>query len=205
MLCIYDFIAIITALSEAAVRTLLMLVVCGAFLFSNLLSSLKKNQNLHFKIIKTKFHTNLRAHNGNCCYRTPSSQMQIVSGYQMQLGFVTRIFFCLFSGILPTDCVKLWTLNSLGGTGCFYALKHEMLKTSQSSYILLTLHRNHLVHFRVSELFWQYSKCILMETILIQTVTLHSTELIRILSQGFSWQAELWLQKAVALSQILYL
>ena len=44
MPCIYDFTAIINALSEAAVRTLLMLVVHGAFLFSNLLSPSKKNQ-----------------------------------------------------------------------------------------------------------------------------------------------------------------
>lgn len=107
------------------------------------------------------------------CYSTPASQMQVVSGYQMQLSFVTRIFFCLFSGVLSTDCIKLWTLHSLGGTGCFYVLEHNMLKPSESSYILLTLHHNHLIHFRVSELFWQYSKCILMETVFIRTVPLH--------------------------------
>lgn len=157
---------------------------------------------LHISKLPKLSLTNSRAHNGNCYYSTPASQMQIVSGYQTQLSFVTRIF-CLFSGVLPTDCVKLWTLNSLGGTGCFYVLECDILKTSDSSCILLTLHRNHLICLRVSELFWQHSKCILMETIFIRTVPLHSTELIWILSQGFPLQAKLWLQKAIALSQVL--
>lgn len=196
---IYNSTAITNALSEPAERTLLMLAVHGAFLFSTLLSPLKK-----FKIIQTMSHINSRVHSDNCCCSTPASQWQIVSGYQMQLNFVTRIFFHLFSEVLPADCVKLWTLHSPGGTGCFYVSEYDMLKTSESSYILLTLHHNHLIHFRVSELFWQYSKCILMESIFIRTVSLHSMELTQILSQGFPLQAKIWLQKVVALFQILY-
>lgn len=149
-------------------------------------------------------HINSSIHNDNCCCSTPASQWKIVSDYQMQLNLVTRIFFRLFSEVLPADCVKLWTLHSPGETGCFYVSEYDMLKTSESSYILLTLHHNHLIHFRVSELFWQYSKCILMEPIFIWTVPLHSTELTQILSQGFPLQAKLWLQKVVALFQILY-
>lgn len=41
--------------------------------------------------------------------------------------------------------MKLWTLNSLGRPGFFYVLRHDMLKTLGSSYILLIL--NHLIHF----------------------------------------------------------
>lgn len=99
---IYNSTAITNALSEPAERTLLMLAVHGAFLFSTLLSPLKK-----FKIIQTMSHINSRVHSDNCCCSTPSSQWQIVSGYQMQLNFVTRIFFHLFSEVLPADCVKL--------------------------------------------------------------------------------------------------
>ncbi|KAK2516496.1 hypothetical protein Q9233_013621 [Columba guinea] len=66
---------------------------------------------------------------------------------------VTIVHIIITSVVMSEFPLMLHWWLALGGTGCFYALKHDMLKTSQSSYILLTLHRNHLVHFRVSELF----------------------------------------------------
>lgn len=131
-------------------------------------------------------------HNGKLSQATKCN-----STLSPEFSSASSLKFCL-------QIVKLWTLPSPGGAGCFYVSEYDMLKTSESSYILLTLHHNHLIHFRVSELFWQYSKCILMESIFIRTEPLHSTELTRILSQGFPPQAKLWHQKVVALFQILY-
>lgn len=197
---LYNFIAILTVLFEAAVRTANVISLCCVFFLKPAFSVGRKKEKCISKLSKL----NLMQILGLIMLLKDTSPTNADNFKLPNTSFVTRNFFCLFSGVLPIDCVKLWTLNSLDGTGFFYVLEHDMLKTSDSSYILLTLNLNHMIHFRVSELFWQYSKCILMENIFIQTVPLRSMKLIWILSQGFPLQAKLWLQKTAALSQILY-